>query len=63
MHYYDCGDTIFDQALNKLFHDNLELIQCNDLLAINDRIEVSSRERLSQELGSKSLQQRYRNKI
>ena len=31
--YVDYGDIIFDLSFNKLFHDNLELIQYNASLA------------------------------
>ena len=39
-------------------HENLELIQYNAALAITDATRASSREKIYQELGFESLQQR-----
>ena len=50
--HLDYGDIIFDQAYNKSFHDFLELIQYNASLAI------TLRDKLFQELGLESLEQR-----
>ena len=44
--YLDYGDIIFDQAFNKLFHDNLESIQYNASLAITGAIRGTSKEKL-----------------
>ena len=52
--YY--GDIIFDQAYNKSFHDNLEPIQCNVLLARTGAIRDTSSENLYQKLGLACLQ-------
>ena len=54
----DYGDITFDQAFNKSFHDNLESIQYNALLAITGAIRGTLKEKLYQELGFESLQQR-----
>ena len=56
--HLDYGDIIFDQAFNKSFHDNLESIQYNASLAITGAIRSTSKKKLYQELGFKSLQQR-----
>ena len=58
MPHLDYGDIIFDQAFNKSFHDNLESIQYNASLAITGAIRGTSKEKLYQELGFESLQQR-----
>ena len=50
--HLDYGDIIFDQAYNKSVHDFLELIQYNASLAI------TLRDKLFQELGLESLEQR-----
>ena len=54
----DYGDIIFDRAFNKSFHDKLESIQYNALLAITGAIRGISKEKLYQELRFDSLQQR-----
>ena len=54
----DYGDITFDQAFNKSFHDNLESIQYNALSAITGAIRGTLKEKLYQELGLESLQQR-----
>ena len=51
-------DIIFDQVHNKLFHDNLELIQYNGSSAITCAIRGASKERLYRELDPESLQHR-----
>ena len=56
--HLDYRDIIFDQAFNKSFHDNLELIQYIASLAITGPIRGTSKEKLYQELGFESLQQR-----
>ena len=52
------GDTIIDQAYNDSFHQKLESIQYNAALAIAKAIRGTSSEKLYQELGLESLQQR-----
>ena len=52
------GDVIFDQAFNNSFHQRLESIQYNAVLAINGAIRGNSQDKLYQELGFKSLQSR-----
>ena len=56
--HLDYGHIIFDQAFNKSFHDNLESIQYNASLAITGAIIGTSKEKLYQELGFESVQQR-----
>ena len=60
--HLDCGDTIYDQAYNDSFHQKLESIQYNAALAITRAIRGAIRgnslERLYEELGLESLQQR-----
>ena len=53
--HLDYGHIIYDQAHNA---SELESLQCNACLAITEAIRGSSREKLYQELGFKSLQQR-----
>ena len=52
------GDTIYDQAYNDSFHQKLESIQYNAALAITGAIRGNYSEKLYQELGLESLQQR-----
>ena len=54
--YLDYGDINFDQELNKSFHDNLESIQYNALLAITGARKGTSKENPYQKLGFESLQ-------
>ena len=54
----DYGDTIYDQTFNMLFQQKMETIQYNAALAITGAIRGSSREKLYQELGLETLQQR-----
>ena len=56
--HLDHGDTIYDQAYNDSFHQKLESIQYNAALAITGAIIGTSSEKLDQELGLESLQQR-----
>ena len=56
--YRDHGDIIYDQAYNLSFHQKLESIQCNAVLALAGVLRGSSREKLYQELGLESLQLR-----
>ena len=56
--HLDYGDIIYDQAHNASFHQKLESLQYNSCLAITGAIHGSSREKLYQELGFESLQQR-----
>ena len=52
------GDILYDQTFNNYFHERLESTQYNAALAIAVAIRGSSREKLYQELGFESLQQR-----
>ena len=54
--YY--GDIIYDQTYNTWFHWNIESTQYNVALAIRGALRGTSREKLYQELGFESLQQR-----
>ena len=56
--HLDYGDIIYDRAYNTSFHQNIESIQYNAALAITGAIRGTSREKLYQELGFESLQQR-----
>ena len=56
--YLDYGDIIYDRAYNTSFHQNIESIQYNAALAITGAVRGTSREKLYQELGFESLQQR-----
>ena len=56
--HLDYGDVIYDQSYNNTFHQKMESIQYNAALAIAGAIRGSSREKLYQELGLESLQQR-----
>ena len=56
--HLDYGDTINDQACNDSFHQKLESIQYNTVLAITGVIRGTSSEKLYQELGLESLQQK-----
>ena len=57
MPHLDYGDILCDQTFNNSFHENLESIQYT-ALAITGAIRGNSREKLYQELGFESLQQR-----
>ena len=56
--HLDYGNVIYDQSYNNTFHQKMESIQYNAALAITGAIRGSSREKLYQELGLESLQQR-----
>ena len=57
--HLDYGDIIYDQAHNAYFYQKLESLQYNACLAITGAICGSSREKLYQELGFETLQQRH----
>ena len=54
----DYRDIIYDQAYSASFQRNLELIQYNAALVITGAIRGTSKEKLCQEVGFESLQQR-----
>ena len=54
----DYGDIIYDRAYNTSFHQNIESIQYNTVLAITGAVRGTSREKIYQELVFESLQQR-----
>ena len=56
--HLDYGDMIYDQTFNMSFQQKMESIQYNAALAITGAIRGSSREKLYQELGLETLQQR-----
>ena len=56
--HLDYGDMIYDQTFNMLFQQKMETIQYNAALAITGTIRGFSTEKLYQELGLETLQQR-----
>ena len=54
----DYGDIICDRAYSTSFHQNIESIQYNAASAITGAVRGTSREKLYQELGFESIQQR-----
>ena len=56
--HFDYGDIIYDQTYNTSFHQRLELLQYNAALAITGAIHGTSKEKLYNELGLESLQNR-----
>ena len=52
--HLDYGEIIYDKAYNSSFHQNLEKIQYNSMLAITG----ASKEKLYQELGLEPLKKR-----
>ena len=56
--HLDYGDILYDQTFNNSFHERLQSIQYNAALAIAGAIRGTFREKLYQELGFESLQQR-----
>ena len=56
--HLDYGDIIYDKAYNSSFHQNVEKIQYNSVLAITGAIRETSKERFYQELGLESLEKR-----
>ena len=56
--HLDYGDILYDQMFNNSFHEKLESTRYNATLATTGAIRRSSREKLYQELGFESLQQR-----
>ena len=56
--HFDYGDIIYDQTYNTSFHQRLESLQYNAALAITGAIRGTSKEKLYNELGLESLQNR-----
>ena len=56
--HLDYDDIIYDQAFKDFFHQKNESLQYNAALAITVAIRGTSREKIHQELGLASLQQR-----
>ena len=57
-HYIDYGDIIYYLAYNVSFHQKLESIQYNSVLAITSAIRGTSTEKLYNELGLETLEKR-----
>ena len=57
--HLDYADIIYDQAFSNSFHQKIESVQYNTTLAITGAIRGTSREKIYQELGLESLQQRH----
>ena len=53
--YLDYGDIIYNKGYNSSFHQNLEKIQYNSVLAIKAAVRGTSKEKLYQRLGLESL--------
>ena len=56
--HFDYGDIVYDRTYNTSFHQNIVSIQYNTALEITGAVKGTSREKLYQELGFESLQQR-----
>ena len=56
--HLDYGDMTYDQTFNMFFQQKMETMQYNAALTITGAIRGSSREKLYQELGLETLQQR-----
>ena len=56
--HLDYGDIIHDQAFNNSFHQKIESLQYNAALPIIGAIRGTLKEKIYQELGLESLQQR-----
>ena len=56
--HLDYGEIIYDQSYNTYFHQRLESLQYNAALAITGAICGTSKEKLYNELGLESLQNR-----
>ena len=55
--HLDYGDVTYDQSYNSTFHQEMESIQYNTVLAVTGAIRGLSREKVYEELGLESLQQ------
>ena len=56
--HVDYGNIIYDQAYNASFHQKLDPIQYNAILAITGAIRGTSKEKLYDELGLETLEKR-----
>ena len=56
--HLDYGEIIYDQSYNTYFHQRLESLQYNAALAITGAIRGTLKEKLYNELGLESLQNR-----
>ena len=56
--HLDYGDVVYDKVFNESFHKKLESVQYNAVLAMTSAIRGTNTERLYQELGLESLQNR-----
>ena len=57
-YHLNYGDIIYGQTFNESFHQRIESIQCNAVIAITGAIRGTSSEKLYQELGLESLRSR-----
>ena len=56
--HLDYGDVLHDQAFNNSFKEKLESIRYNACVALTGAISSTSKEKIYQEFGSESLQDR-----
>ena len=56
--HLDYGDIIYDQPINNYFQNKIKSIQYNACLSIPGALKGTSKERLYEELGLESLQDR-----
>ena len=56
--HLDYGDVVYDKVFNESFHKKLESVQYNAALAMTSAIQGTNTEKLYQELGLESLQNR-----
>ena len=56
--HLDYGDIIYDQPINNSFQNKIESIQYNACISIPGALKGTSKERLYEELGLESLQDR-----
>ena len=58
--HLDYGDIIYDQAYTALFHQKIESVQYNSALAITGAIRRPFKEKIYDELGLESLEEKRR---
>ena len=54
--HLDCGDIVYNKVFNETFHRKHESVQYNASLAMTSAIRGTNTERIYQELGLESLQ-------
>ena len=57
--WLDYADTMYDQAYNSAFHDQLQSAQYNSCLTTTGAIRGTSTDKLCQELGLESFKSRH----